>query len=72
MTGASDFHIAYAAVVGDPLSPRVEAGDLVNLNPTATSLEFGPRTAGTLGGTCNFSFASTAPCTITTGTGMTR
>jgi hypothetical protein len=63
--GADNFYIAY---VDNPLDPaHVEGGNLFNLNPTTTSLEFTRLTDGTLGGTC---FPSTGPppsgaCTIT-------
>jgi hypothetical protein len=60
---AENFYLAYR---DNPLDgpARVEGGRLYKVNATTTSLEFDPRTFGTLGGTC---FATPPPqgrCTI--------
>ncbi len=65
-TGPSNnFYVAYRDDAAS--GPRVEGGTVDNANITLTSLEFFPRTVGTLGGTCFPTDGSQppAPCTIT-------
>jgi hypothetical protein len=59
-----NFYVAYRDNLGDPASPRVEAGAINSISPTFTHDEFNPYEGGTLGGNCTAPLPP-SPCTLT-------